>query len=239
MGESDTAKLYYCGEGDGIEGFLYDFESYSMSKNWNEATKCRMVCVHVPERMRTWIRELIKTAKDDWEETVREYINRFEAYMEPIKDVVIKDEKLDWFLEELKDPFRTRVEFHCPKKYDNAREWALQVENYRRKKECKDVQKDTVTQEEVNHSIQSEIDELTAAFSDIKINRVDQPSIKREEIESIIKEVLTRTKKGKDKNWNQASGSRVIKCFSCYEEGHMARNCPKQNYPKENKSDDV
>ncbi|CAG8660750.1 27499_t:CDS:2, partial [Dentiscutata erythropus] len=159
----------------------------------------------------------LKSIVQNKEKTVREYINRFDAYMEPIKDVIRKDEKLDWFLEELNDSFRTRVEFRCPKKYDNARKWALQVENYQRKKECKDIQKDTVIQEEGNYSIQSEIDELKTAFSDIKINCVDQPSIKREEID----------------------GSKVIKWFNCYEEGHMAQNCPKQNYSKENKSDDI
>ncbi|RIB06687.1 hypothetical protein C2G38_2276742, partial [Gigaspora rosea] len=136
-------------------------------------------------------------------ETIREYVNWFEPYMEPIKDTVRKNEKLDWFLEGLKNPVRKRVEFRCPKKYENARDWAIQVENYKKKKDSRNVQKETDSKEEDERSIQKEIDELTAAFSDMKINCVDQAPIKREKVESIVKEVLMKERKGKGKNLNQ------------------------------------
>ncbi|CAG8565308.1 5127_t:CDS:2, partial [Gigaspora rosea] len=181
----------------------------------------------------------LKSIMQSNNETIREYVNWFEPYMEPIKDTVRKNEKLDWFLEGLKNPVRKRVEFRCPKKYENARDWAIQVENYKKKKDSRNVQKETDSKEEDERSIQKEIDELTAAFSDMKINCVDQAPIKREKVESIVKEVLMKERKGKGKNLNQKGSVRMIKCFNCQEEGHMARNCPKQKHINKNESADV
>ncbi|CAG8788591.1 7440_t:CDS:2, partial [Gigaspora margarita] len=67
-----------------------------------------------------------------------------------------------------------------------------------------------ITNDEVDQMIQNEIDELLAAFSKIKINLVDQGSMNREEVESIIKEVLMKTKKSKDKNWDLKDDSEII-----------------------------
>ncbi|CAG8804018.1 12461_t:CDS:2, partial [Racocetra fulgida] len=67
---------------------------------------------------------------------------------------------------------------------------ALQVQYYQKKKKNRNMHKDTTSENEVDLSIQNEIDKLTTAFSNMKINCVDQASVNREEVESIIKEVL-------------------------------------------------
>ncbi|CAG8565326.1 5128_t:CDS:2, partial [Gigaspora rosea] len=166
MGVSNIVKTYYHGvEGASIESFLYNYKSYAMSKSWDEATKCRMkIRDEDDDKARIKQLKLIMQSND---ETIREYVNRFEAYIEPIKDTVRKDEKLDWFFEGLKDPVQKRVEFHFPKKYENARDWAIQVVNYKKKKDSRNVQKETNSKEEDERSIQKEIDELTAAFRSV------------------------------------------------------------------------
>ncbi|CAG8845462.1 20619_t:CDS:1, partial [Racocetra persica] len=135
------------------------------------------------------------------------------------------DEKLDWFLNGLQESFRARIEFQCPKEYNKAKEWAAQIEHYNRKKKNYK-SKDTCVIYNVDFSVQNEIDEMTAAFENMKINRLGCESTRREEVEMIVKEVLKATERNQGKRSNQRGNLKTIKCFNCQQDGHTARNCP-------------
>ncbi|CAG8507902.1 13110_t:CDS:2 [Gigaspora rosea] len=89
MGGLNLAKPYYP-----VEGFLYDFKSFSMSKNWNEIANSNwgdlkdeiIKKIRDDNNEKAKIKHL-KSIGQNKKETVRKYVNSFEAYMEPIKDI--------------------------------------------------------------------------------------------------------------------------------------------------------
>ncbi|RIB21743.1 hypothetical protein C2G38_1067107 [Gigaspora rosea] len=150
----DFTKPFFCGENkDDIEGFLFDYKRYVKSKSWNEETQCGMIVMHMLEETKPWVRELIKT-KNKWvdlmnaesndvvkinrvrnikqgeSEIARGYASRFEAYLDPVKNSVRAYEKRNWFLDRLREPYRSKVETFCPDNYTKVKDCALQIESF-------------------------------------------------------------------------------------------------------------
>ncbi|CAG8692960.1 2088_t:CDS:2, partial [Cetraspora pellucida] len=118
---------------------------------------------------------------------------------------------------------RARVEFRCPNGYDQAKEWALLIEWYKRKKQDKDKSDDDLSNDNPP-TFQKEIDDLTMNLT------------KRKEIELIVKEILAKTRSNQDGKF-QKGKSKVIRCYNCQEEGHIESKCPNKNQKDSKNSD--
>ncbi|CAG8473604.1 12988_t:CDS:1 [Cetraspora pellucida] len=113
-----TKPFYHCRDDENIEDFLFDFEMYAELKDWIDNRKKKVVDLHVSEKTRVWVCELIKTSnnwtdlrvtivkvakikyhinkkvarlmriKQDESDSVIGYSNRFESFAHTIKDKV-------------------------------------------------------------------------------------------------------------------------------------------------------
>ncbi|CAG8810674.1 7089_t:CDS:2, partial [Dentiscutata erythropus] len=107
MGDLGIGKPYYHGEDefDGIEGFLYDFESYGMSKrasddNWDVlkiAIVKKIKGISKDERIGIYddlevkITELVQMKQKE-DESVEMYTYCFDTCVEPVENIVNEDD---------------------------------------------------------------------------------------------------------------------------------------------------
>ncbi|CAG8807392.1 17652_t:CDS:2, partial [Racocetra fulgida] len=90
--------------------FLWDFEKYGESKKWNDKVKR---VVEVEEKVnKVW------NIKQRDNESILMYTYRYETLVAPVKGIIKDYEELYWYI----------VESMCPITYDEAKEWALELE---------------------------------------------------------------------------------------------------------------
>ncbi|CAG8724357.1 142_t:CDS:2 [Dentiscutata erythropus] len=218
MGSQDTTIPVYKGaEVDDIEDFLFDYEGYAKAKKYDEETTCFRVYMHMPESSRAWVQKIVQTEKT-WDnlkkencrsgekESVREYTNRYKAYAEVAGNKLRADEKRDWYVQGLKEPYQSKIESHCPKNYDKAKKKALEMGEYKRDKDLNKNNSFTGPDETAqSNKADMDIDSIVNRLAALSINRVErEEKLNRNEVEDMVKSL----------------------------EGHIIKDCPKRD--KEN-----
>ncbi|CAG8485462.1 7455_t:CDS:2, partial [Dentiscutata erythropus] len=154
-------------EVDDIENFLFDYKGYAKAKKYNEETTCFKTSLKtkISEKIKAENEPKIKILrlkhlKQEEKKLVREYMNRYEAHIEHVNTKLRLDEKCDWYIKGLREPFRSKVENCCSKDYKKAKKKALGMDEYKREK----------NQEHEGERSKDLVNELAA----LEINRIEQ-----------------------------------------------------------------
>ncbi|CAG8588643.1 2789_t:CDS:1 [Scutellospora calospora] len=260
MSTQDFTKLFYHGyEGEDIEDFLFDFEMYAESKQWDNDRKKKVVGLHVSEGARQWIRELMKATttwkdlknlivkaaktkyqveekvtklmrmKQEENESITRYANRFESYANAIKEDVRTREKRKWFIKGLKREYRVKVEMNYPTDFNEAKVLALKIEMYEKDDDYDNQKAMKTLLEGSQMNTKLDIDDLTSKIEAMKICRMEEaPKNEIQEIQDTVKKLSKVIKDFTTKNTSQYRNERNIEprhCYECRREGHMARDC--------------
>ncbi|CAG8799424.1 3486_t:CDS:2, partial [Racocetra persica] len=164
MGSIDmTILVYRSAEVDDIENFFFDYEGYAKAKKYNEETICfrkiisKVKADNESELKIVWLKHL----KQGNKESVREYTNR-------------TDEKHDWFIQGLKEPYYSKVENYYPKDYEKVKKKALGIEEYKRKRDHRYEDQPTSEDTPYFNKPDADIDSLVTKLAALKINCMDQ-----------------------------------------------------------------
>ncbi|CAG8550435.1 12016_t:CDS:2 [Dentiscutata erythropus] len=192
-----TIPVYKGAEVNDIENFLFDYEGYAKANKYDEETTYFRVYMHMLESMRMWVRKLVQTEKM-WASLKTKIAEKITAENElEIMILWLKrlrsDEKRNWYIQGLREPFRSKVESHCPKNYKKAKKKALGIDEYKREKNQTyegDKFKEPVTCSKTDVDIDSLVNKLAA----LKINRIErEDQSSRSNVENFIQNIVTKT----------------------------------------------
>ncbi|CAG8628461.1 14032_t:CDS:2, partial [Ambispora leptoticha] len=239
MGSKDlTVPIYRGAEVDDIKNFLFDFEGYGKAKKdliqskktWKDLKKEIVEKIKSDNETEVKINRL-KRVKQDERESVREYTNRYEAYTQAVKSQLRNDEKRDWYIRGLRDPYRTKVENRCPKNYDKAKKKALEMEEYNRDRALSE-RKDSNIPDETPQPSKADVDldSIVNGLAALSINRVErEEKLNRSDIENMIQSAVAKTVKDLNRKQSYQKPNKPRTCFQCGQEGHIVKNCPNRN----------
>ncbi|CAG8439960.1 594_t:CDS:2, partial [Scutellospora calospora] len=148
-------KLFYHGnENEDIEDFIFDFEMYAESKQWDDNRKKKVVSLHVADKttktkfyVEEKVARLMRIKQKD-NESVVGYFNRFESLA-----YIIKDE----------------VEEHFSSNYNEVTNLAVKIKRYNKDNEYNMQRVNKMLIEGMNENIIIDIEELTRAMETLKI----------------------------------------------------------------------
>ncbi|CAG8789136.1 16928_t:CDS:2 [Gigaspora margarita] len=128
---------------ENIEEFLVYFEAYAASKDWNNDKKVLVVILHIADRLKPSMMQLIKAnstlrglkkmdqlknkvQKDD--DSVQMYTNCFDAYVKEIDEQLRDLEKREWYIQGLQNLYQEKIISLCPEMYEEAKKLAVKIE---------------------------------------------------------------------------------------------------------------
>ncbi|CAG8690179.1 6060_t:CDS:2 [Cetraspora pellucida] len=182
MSKDLTKPFFHEESKDDIDGFLFDYEQTKLwvrelirTKNqWADLKDAiiKIINAENDDRIRiNWLR----TMRQGEKETVRGYASRFEAYVDTVKN---------------------KVETFCPTSYVKAKDCALQIETFQKDREQYGDRKSVPIVEEKSQSIDTDIDNITAALRALTINRVKQETNEVSRIDKIEADVREMARAG-------------------------------------------
>ncbi|CAG8682343.1 768_t:CDS:2 [Gigaspora rosea] len=177
MSSKDLTKLFYYGSNhESIESFMSDYEGYVAMKDWDDAKKRLVIGLYIAQPLRDWVRNIVET-KNTWAEVKANILTSAKAKYhtkEKIEYLMNIKQKDDESVLSYANRFAACANKEkYPEIYEETEEWAIKIEKFEKSDEF-DLKKASIIREETIAQTNTDVDELSNAFSGLKICRVNQ-----------------------------------------------------------------